>query len=278
MVRAAAIGLACLFLLAPATARAAASSPWIETEQAAIRLVAGKDALGAEAEVALGLEFRLKPGWKLYWRHPGEAGVPPSFDWSGSRNLAAMRVLWPAPRRVSIEGIDSFVYLDEVILPLRARAADLGRPLELRLALSYGICREICIPYDETLSLDLPAGAARPTPFAGRIAQFAARVPLSPTAAGVTLRVAAAEADGKPALEVTAEAPRPWQRPDLFVEAPPPLWFGAPVVALENGGRTARLLLPVSAGRRAAVLAGAVLTLTLVDGALAVEDTATMPR
>ena len=44
-----------------------------------------------------GLSLTLSPGWKTYWRSPGEAGIPPLFDWSGSDNIASVRLHWPSP-------------------------------------------------------------------------------------------------------------------------------------------------------------------------------------
>ncbi|MEG4641374.1 protein-disulfide reductase DsbD domain-containing protein, partial [Paracoccus sp. APAP_BH8] len=57
-------------------------------------LTGGKAAdLGATAEGhrMTALHLRLEPGWKTYWRSPGDAGVPPRFDWAASRNLAEVR-------------------------------------------------------------------------------------------------------------------------------------------------------------------------------------------
>src|SRR5690606_3324502 len=66
-----------------------------DAEPARLRLVSGVAGTKGQDAVRIGLHVALAPGWKTYWRSPGEAGIPPSFDWSGSRNLAAATVLWP---------------------------------------------------------------------------------------------------------------------------------------------------------------------------------------
>src|SRR5947209_20249497 len=84
--------LALVLCAAGAAAQGAAdpaASPWFETEQGKVRLIAAAPQLGAADTVRLGLEFRLAPGWDIYWRSPGDAGLPPQIDWTGSRNLAA---------------------------------------------------------------------------------------------------------------------------------------------------------------------------------------------
>src|SRR5262249_9204848 len=86
------LGLALLALAAlRLAARAAdpAASPWFETDQGRVRLVAAATGTGSGERVRLGLHFVLAPGWKIYWRAPGDAGLPPSLAWEGSRNLAA---------------------------------------------------------------------------------------------------------------------------------------------------------------------------------------------
>ena len=94
------VALALLAGVWPGGVRAAAS-PWAETEQTALRLVSASQAVGEGETVLLGLHFRLKEGWKVYWRSPGDAGFPPSADWSGSDNLVAATIGWPVPERFS---------------------------------------------------------------------------------------------------------------------------------------------------------------------------------
>src|SRR5215831_13606185 len=83
----------------PAVARAADASPWDGDARAAMRLIAGARQDGTAA--GAGIEIRLAPGWKTYWRYPGDSGVPPRFDFAGSENLKSVEVLWPAPHRFS---------------------------------------------------------------------------------------------------------------------------------------------------------------------------------
>src|SRR3989338_385673 len=102
----------------PASAATAAASPWQETEQSALRLIAATETTGDAETLRLGLEFKMKPGWKVYWRSPGDAGFPPEPDWSKSRNLKTATLKWPAPERFSVLGLETLGYHDEVVLPL----------------------------------------------------------------------------------------------------------------------------------------------------------------
>src|SRR5215470_2211140 len=99
-----------------APALAADESPWSEDIRSAIRLIAGSNT-NADA-LRAGIEIKLQPGWKTYWRYPGDSGVPPKFDFSGSENLKNAKVLYPAPHLFTDETGHSLGYKEKVILPV----------------------------------------------------------------------------------------------------------------------------------------------------------------
>ena len=149
-----------------------AASDWAATAQAKLRLVSAVTGSGGAKSVPLGLQFQLAPGWKTYWRSPGDAGIPVSLDWSGSANLAGADIAWPVPRRFTLFGLDTFGYEDEVVFPIAARPADPAKPLTLRLKVDYLVCEKICIPQSADLALDLPASAPAPSDFAQLIDRY----------------------------------------------------------------------------------------------------------
>ena len=128
------------------------------------------------------LHLRLAPGWKTYWRAPGSAGIPPVFDWSGSRNLGQVRLMWPSPTVIRTNGMQSIGYLDDLILPIALTPADPSTPLDVALRIDLGICHDICMPATLTLTAHLSGPGA---PDAAITAALAAR-PRSPSEAGLT--------------------------------------------------------------------------------------------
>src|SRR5262249_38948166 len=122
-----------LALLVASPALAADASPWDGGSRSAVRLVAGTPTNGGGRKVLRGgIEIRLDPGWKTYWRYPGDSGVPPRFSFARSENLESVRVLWPAPKRFGEPGDTSIGYVGDVILPLRILPRDPSRPVLLR--------------------------------------------------------------------------------------------------------------------------------------------------
>ncbi len=271
------VGLAAGLLAGGGSARAAASD-WSATEQTKVRLIAAASRVGGASMLRLGLEFKMKPGWKIYWRSPGDAGFPPRIDWSGSRNVGNATIAWPAPQRFTVLGFNTTGYKKEVVLPLTVRLSQPGQPARLRAKVDYLTCAEICIPYTATLLLDLPAGPAQTSAFAYQIERYRARVPTSEAVAGITVeRIEARETASSGQLIVTARADKPFAKPDIFVEGPRLIEFGLPKIALLEGGRRVRLVVPVrKIGEKAPSIVGAALTLTIVDGARAIEKTASV--
>src|SRR3954464_13637042 len=132
--------LACgIVMMLAAPAFGADASPWAEEDHSAIRVIAGSNTQGAEA-LRAGIEIKLQPGWKTYWRYPGDSGVPPRFDFSKSHNVKSVTVRWEAPQRLPDESGTSIGYKHDLIFPLDVVAEDRGKPVTLALAIDYGVC------------------------------------------------------------------------------------------------------------------------------------------
>lgn len=260
------LAILALALFSPSWAEAA-SSAWAETDQTSVRLISATDTAGDV--LTFGLHFRLDPGWKVYWRSPGDAGYPPRIDWSESDNIGAVDMSWPAPGRFSVLGFDTLGYQDEVVFPLTAKPARAGRPVTIKAAVSYLTCKDVCIPYEAKLTLDLPAGPPRPSAFAHLINRYQVRVPGDGSAHGLVIE--RAEAAGR-MLRVTARALTPFVQPDLFVEGPDNLYFSRPDVSL--AGKRAVFEVPV--GGDGALTGGLPLILTLVDADRSAERSVTV--
>ncbi len=244
----------------------AAASPWIDQEQARLRLLAAADTAGAEDTISLGLHFKLEPGWKVYWRSPGDAGYPPQIDWAESQNLAAAEMEWPVPHRFSLFGLQTFGYGDEVVFPIAARPIRPGQAVALRAKVEYLTCNEICIPREAVLALNLPAGSGEPTADGFLIDTFRLRVPGKGPAQGLEIEKAVLTGTlAAPVVEVTARSDRPFESPDVLIEAPPGFSFAAPEISFAEA-RSRAVLRVAATAAGGGVLEGKRITLTLTDG------------
>jgi DsbC/DsbD-like thiol-disulfide interchange protein len=213
----AACGIAMLF---DAPAHAAGASPWVEDINSAIRLIAGANDNGADS-LRAGIEIKMRPGWHTYWRYPGDSGVPPRFSFSGSDNLATVKVLYPAPHAFSDEAGTTIGYKDNVIFPLRVFPRQKDKPVTLRLKIDYAVCEKLCVPVEARAELTL-AGASGEENAA--LAAAEARVPQPVSAAEAGLSARRANDDRrKPLVFVDLVAPT-GQPVELFVEGPTAEW------------------------------------------------------
>lgn len=222
----------------PAAAWAGSSTAWVESHSAKVRLIAGAEVKhGAFARILAGVEIRMAPGWKTYWRMPGDSGgMPPSFDWSGSTNVRSAKVLYPAPKRLKDAAGDTVGYTGTVVFPVEVTPADPSRPVGLRLAIQYGICREICVPAEAQLELPLPSAAA---PMPDEITSALQRVPrsggrlepLDPRLERITARLEGSQ----PKLVLEALFPQGAGTADAFIEAPDGLYVALPAKASVEG-------------------------------------------
>ena len=118
----------------------------------------------------VGLEFNLKPGWKIYWRQPGDSGQPPKLDFTNSKNLKSYELQWPYPtKELEAANILTNVYKNNVIIPIKISVIDISKTLYLNATLSFQVCKDICIPLETNLFLKLYSGVSE---FTDRIHNF----------------------------------------------------------------------------------------------------------
>jgi DsbC/DsbD-like thiol-disulfide interchange protein len=257
-----------LVLLVATPALAADASAWDGTQRSGVRLIAGGRVDGG-ASLRAGIEMRLAPGWKTYWRYPGDSGVPPVFDFSGSQNLKSADVLFPVPKRFPDgAGGQSIGYMGSVVLPLHVVAQDASKPVTLRVKLDYAACEKLCVPAKANLELLLTGAASAQDRAVG---EAEARVPKSDAIGerGTVRAVSRDTASNKVLVDVTAPA---GGAVALFAEGPTAQWalpLPEPVAGAPAGSqRFAFVLDGLPPGEKPA---GATLRLTAVAGERAVE-------
>lgn len=255
-----------LALAIPAGRSLALESPWVDVYKARTRLLAGVPDGGAGSPLMAFVEIELPAGWKTYWRSPGDAGgLPPTFDWSKSSNLASVNVLYPAPKLMIDKAGGTIGYTDRVIFPVEIKAADPDKPIDLGLALQFGICKDICVPAEAELALDIPARVNDAAPQAAT--EALAQVPRADgerRSGDPALKQAKATLDGpKPALVLEADFGGDTDEAVIFLEAPDALYLPIPVKTKDQGG-AATFEADLSRDVDLAALRGKTITATLV--------------
>jgi DsbC/DsbD-like thiol-disulfide interchange protein len=246
----------------------ALESPWVMGTEVDARLLADH---GANAPIRAGVEIQLKAGWKTYWRYPGDAGVPPRFDWSGSENLAVLEVKWPAPERfVDESGAKSIGYHGDIIFPLMVRPIDPARPVRLKLKLDFAVCEKLCVPADAELMLEIPAGESAPL---GLLDEAGRRVPrrisLGDNAGGLAVTRVGLERGAAPQVLIEGSAPE--GSVDLFAEGPDDRWALPLPEKIESKDGKLRFQLVIDGAPPGGPPIPSKLVLTLIAGGKAIE-------
>ncbi len=216
------------------------------------------------------IELTLAPGWKTYWRSPGEGGLPPEFDWSASQNLGGVEPLWPNPQAFDIGGMVNIGYHDSLVLPLAITPANAAQPVMLGLTMALGVCKDICIPANVTFQTDVNGD----TPLPPAIALALERRPLPPSAVSAQTWTCTDSAikDGQ-SVRLTLDMPKWAGAADEIVvieHSDAKIWASPAVVSRAGDNLTAEFdLVPPSA--KPFDLDGADLTITLLAGGTVAE-------
>ena len=269
MKRSATLALVLVGLALGIETAAAARSDWADADQSRLRLLLG---LGEGGRLAGGIEIVLEPGWHTYWRNPGDAGVAPVFDFSGSVNVADVEVLYPVPERQVDGGTTSLIYRDEVVFPINVEPIDANEPVTLQLTASFGVCSEICIPTQTSSAVTLPPAAPLDPLSAAVLQRFRPRVPEPAEPGRFDIEEVTLEGD---ALIIDVRMPESSYF-DLFAEPPAGWYIGQPEL-LSRSQEVTRYRLQLDRRPQGAEASGQRFHFVAVAGGTALEDAVEIP-
>ncbi|HRY06702.1 MAG TPA: protein-disulfide reductase DsbD family protein [Hyphomicrobiaceae bacterium] len=277
-------GLLALNVLASGSLMAQSlASEWVQGHFVRTRLVAGHIPFNkpgskqTTTSPAAGLEMDLAPGWKTYWRVPGDAGgVPPEFDFSESENVASAVVYYPAPRRLTDRAGSTIGYKDRVVFPVVIEAKDAKLPVKLQLMLVFGVCHDICVPSEATYEITIPPGGV---PLSTDIMSALVHVPTPATQTSRDSenglpRLTKIETDlttAEPTITLHVSFPGGTEGADVFVEGPVGEYVPMTVHKGKGADGTQIYVIELSKGADVAALKGKSLRVTMVSDAQQAE-------
>ena len=190
--------------------QAAASAAPVKTGHVEAELVPETTGAAPGGTIYIALRQKITPGWHTYWRNPGDAGQATSINWTLPQGWSASDIVWPTPERFIAGPLMNYVFSDEVYLPVPITvpaSARIGDKVTIKGAADWLVCKDVCVPEDATLTLDIPVVAAPQTnPDGGkRVADTLAAAPkpaglkaaFSQDAQGVKLSVVGAAVKGE---------------------------------------------------------------------------------
>ncbi|MEM9633889.1 MAG: protein-disulfide reductase DsbD domain-containing protein, partial [Pseudomonadota bacterium] len=169
-----------------------------------------------------------------YWRYPGEAGIPPQITLTDTENLREVEILYPVPERYSDGFSESIVYHDGIVLPIRITPEDAKQKVRVDIDLFFGICKDICVPGDATLALNLDPSADKDTLAAKLIERDLANVPHTSEADGLKIESVSLTGEDRLVIETRVKE---GSTPELFVAGPEGSYIGLAKLASQSGNQ-----------------------------------------
>lgn len=257
------------------------SSNWVNTDNTSVRLfVANLEPKINSKKLLVGLHFKLKDGWKIYWRSPGDAGYPPKLNWSQSENINNIDFKWPIPSRFSISDIETLGYKNEVVFPIYFNIKDSTKNILLRANLNYLACNKVCIPYSAKLFLNANTEIARDISALNNklITKYLAQIPIIDNnnlfklesiiyRRAVSDRISTIQ---NGTLLIKFKSSSPFKNPDLLIEGPELTFFGKPNFDTSKNKLLTTIKVPFTEEDNTSLI-NKKLKLTLIDNGIAVE-------
>ena len=205
----------------------ALSSKWAVGETSKLRLISPYSQ-NSSKNITIGLEYQMQPGWKTYWKSPGDGGFAQNISWENSSNISDVKILWPTPIKFEILGLTSLGYQDNVTFPLEIEIENEFQDINLDLHVNYLICKEICIPGDARIFLDIPAGEKKINDNYFDVEQALSKLPEKDFSRTYLKNINANVLEGEnlSTIRLQIESEKIFFNPEIFLHTP----FGLPVV------------------------------------------------
>ena len=154
----------------------------VEAAHAKLELLSETATVVPGETLNLALHFELEPHWHIYWKNPGASGLPPEIEWDLPEGFSAGEMQFPAPERLKVGDLMSYAYEDAAtfVVPIKVpEDLEPGATVRIGAEVFYLICRELCLPGDASLSLDLSVSdQAEPSLHAARFDTARATQPI----------------------------------------------------------------------------------------------------
>ena len=205
----------------------ALSSEWAVGETSKLRLISPYSQ-NSSKNITIGLEYQMQPGWKTYWKSPGDGGFAQNISWENSSNISDVKILWPTPIKFEILGLTSLGYQDNVTFPLEIEIENEFQDINLDLHVNYLICKEVCIPGDARIFLDIPAGEKKINDNYFDVEQALSKLPEKDFSRTYLKNINANVLEGEnlSTIRLQIESEKIFFNPEIFLHTP----FGLPVV------------------------------------------------
>jgi thiol:disulfide interchange protein DsbD len=124
----------------------------------------------------IALHLNLEEGWHVYWKNPGDAGIPLKVEWNLPEGFEAGPLQWPFPEKFTVADMVGFGYNGDVILLSQITPPaklDPNGKISLKVQVKWLVCSALtCQPGSASATLPLTISSDSPRPRAEFTAVF----------------------------------------------------------------------------------------------------------
>jgi thiol:disulfide interchange protein DsbD len=157
-------------------------------------LVSEQTTISPGTPFTAGLLLKIDPDWHVYWKNPGDSGLPTTIEWSLPPGFIARPMQWPLPERIVQQDLVTYGYSHQVLLPVEIippRTVVPGTVVALRAKAGWLACRQECTPGSVQLSVSVPvaSGGVADSRWAELFRTARSRLPVRDTAVQLTASI-----------------------------------------------------------------------------------------
>ena len=131
----------------------------VRTDNAEVELISEQRTIQPGQTFWVGIRMDIRENWYVYYRNPGDSGMPMMVEWMHEDDFSIGEIQWPTPLWLDVAGgMTSYGYYDNILYMMEATAPaglEPGTEYTLLAEADWLICEDVCIPEYADLELTL---------------------------------------------------------------------------------------------------------------------------
>ncbi len=141
-----------------------------------VKLVQEEETIQPGRPFWVAIHLNIEDDWHVYWKNPGDAGMPLKIEWKLPPGFEAGPLQWPFPEKFTVADMVGFGYEGEVVLlSLLSPPANLpsNQPIQLDAQVKWLVCSALtCQPGSAPVSIKVTPEAKMPQTSQEAVALF----------------------------------------------------------------------------------------------------------
>jgi thiol:disulfide interchange protein DsbD len=128
-----------------------------------VKVTLGSTDLVTDSKNYLSFQFNIEDKWHIYWKNPGDSGIPTEIELIAPKGFKVGKILWPAPEKIPFDDLANFGYSRQVqlLVPIDIDPHITVGEYQFSANISWLVCKEKCIGQDTSFSFKVDVAKSR---------------------------------------------------------------------------------------------------------------------